>query len=176
MSRGFYLNVSRAEQSKLPADPRFPIAQHISWVRPTGYVTFYHGLEPDNYNYAVLAARPVICDFIQDHVMYRDYTTPNWWTVYYVYANQWTDFNAWIQSQDCLYRWHHSKPATRRNKPGLLHNRANTPEFSFDEVLFKQGYYAKLSDQLFANDDKILLDRLGPVRAEVLKTHDFQQV
>jgi hypothetical protein len=176
MSRGFYSNMPRSQASEMPADPRFPIAQHINWTRPTGTITAYSGLEPDNYNYCVLAKSPMECDFIKDHVFYRDQTTSNWWTAYYVPKKQWNQFIKWIEDQDCICRWYHTKPAALRHKKGLLYNRANTPEFSFDEVLFTQGYYAKLNDKLFSDNDKILLDRMGPVRAEVINYPAFQQV
>ena len=150
-------------------DPRVAIAKHMSWTKTGGIVpTAWRVPEPDNYNHAIRTPRPTVCEFIKDAVFYKELTTNKWWNVFYVLPEQTEDFRAWVDEQDTDLYWYHTKsPAVRQNRPRLY----NTPqaEISVDERLFQMGYYAKLSSKYFSEDDKKLLELLGPIRDRALE-------
>lgn len=169
MSRGFYNFVSRdACWDELPTDPRFPIARHMNWVKPSTVDTEYHHPEPDNYNRVVMADRPVECKFIEDNVFYFDNIRNKWWSVYYVPDHMINDFDLWLDQQKFDLKWRHPKPRALRPRRALLYNRKNCPELSLDERLYTMGYFSKFSEKYFTENDKELLDRLGSVRTEIL--------
>ena len=168
MSKGFYQNIKRADSQHLPADPRFPIARHIGWTRSNLPETEFTIPEPDAYNRAVLAERPLECNFIKNSIFYRDETTTNWWTVYLVPKEQELEFEVWIREQPYKIFWWHPKPAAIRRRKSMLCQRKNLAELTAEERLYTMGYYAKLSQQHFSDNDNILLERLGPVRDIVL--------
>lgn len=174
MSRGFYIDIPRSRQHNLPPDPRFPIAYHIGWTRPTQKLeTDWSTPEPDNYNRAILARKPIECEFVRDAVYYFDAERSAWWTVYCVPKDQLDQFDQWVQEQDYQLRWYQPHPAATRCRKGLLYNRKNGSEMTTEERLYTMGYYAKLSSKYFSDDDRKLLERLGPVRTELLNLPDF---
>jgi hypothetical protein len=169
MSRGFYIGIPRKEQVDLPADPRFPIADHIGWTRPTLKLeTDWSTPEPDNYNRAIMASKPILCPFLKDSVFYRDNVRSAWWSVYLVPPDQIEVFNEWFDQQEHIIRWHQPHPAAIRCRKGFLYNRKNGSDITAEERLFCMGYYAKLSSKFFADDDAPLLKRMGTVRADLL--------
>jgi hypothetical protein len=154
-------------------DPRVPIARHIEWVKSYSNENLFSLPEPDNYNRATLSLRGLECKFIKDQVFYRDITTDNWWTVYYVPDSQTADFDQWIRQQPFLLSWQIAKASKIRPIIKLLHARKNS-DVTDNERLFQMGYYAKLGSKYFSEDDTMLLDRLGPARADILK--DVEEV
>jgi hypothetical protein len=52
-------------------DPRIAIANHIGWVKPYLDFTEWRGLEPDNYNCAVLSDKPMDIPFLDEAVVYK---------------------------------------------------------------------------------------------------------
>lgn len=52
-------------------DPRVAIANHIGWVKPYLDFTEWRGLEPDNYNCAVLSDKPIDIPFLDEAVVYK---------------------------------------------------------------------------------------------------------
>jgi hypothetical protein len=156
-------------QIPLPAyrDPRTPIAFHIGWIKTYAKDIIFSLPEPDNYNRAVCCLRPVECKFINDQVFYRDLTTNLWWTVLYVPEDQINQFDAWVLQQNYLLSWSVQRATRIREQQGLLYARKNS-DITVNERLFQMGYYAKLRDKYFALNDKMLLERLGPARAEVI--------
>lgn len=154
----------------LPAfkDPRIPIARHIEWAKSYSKENFFTLPEPDNYNRATLSRRGLDCKFIKDQVFYRDITTDNWWTVYYVPDNQITEFDSWVRTQNFLLTWSILKAAKIRPAVKLLYARKNS-DVTDNERLFTMGYYTKLGSKYFSEDDTMLLDRLGPARADILE-------
>lgn len=169
MSRGFYINLKRQDQRDLPTDPRFPIAQHIGWVRPTHNETEYFVPEPDNYNRAVMAPKPLECPFIEDQVFYRDLERNAWWSIYYVPQHLANRYDLWINNQTVIYRWWQPNPAAMRQRRPLLYNRINSHEMTTNERLYTMGYYANLHSKYFSDDDTILFSRLGSARANLLE-------
>ena len=167
-SKGFYVNVPKKELDRWPADPRFPIARYMSWTRPNGTQTEYSIPEPDNFNRAVMALRRLTCPFIEDHIFYYDTLRSSWWTVYYVPPSRLQEFDLWVDQQEYIIRWYHSKPAAVRTRKSLLYNRVNSYEITDNERLYTMGYYNKLAEKYFKEDDRPLLDRLGSVRKELL--------
>lgn len=149
-------------------DPRVPIARHMDWVKTTGTVpTAWRVPEPDNYNHAIRTPRPIVCEFVKDAVFYRDLATNKWWNVFYVPEHQVEAFRAWVDQQDTDLYWYHTKPPAIRPSRPRLYNTAQA-EINVDERLFQMGYYAKLGSKYFSEDDKKLLELLGPVRNRVL--------
>ena len=53
----------------------------------------------------------------------------------------------------------------------MLYNRKNSPEMTAEERLYTMGYFAKLHSKYFSEDDTMLLERLGPIRTEVLEQY-----
>lgn len=152
-------------------DPRLPISQHLLWQKSSQAITEYTTPEPSNYNRALIADQPIECKFIQDQVFYRDLKTNKWFTVYYVPPAQITEFDLWIIEQDFLFRWYHPQPPEIKIHRKLLHSRHNG-ELTANERLFGMGYYAKLTSKYFSDNDTMLLERLGPARAEAYKVFD----
>jgi hypothetical protein len=52
-------------------DPRVAIADHIGWQKPYLDFTEWRGLEPDNYNCAVLSDKPIDIPFLDEAVVYK---------------------------------------------------------------------------------------------------------
>ena len=131
------------------ADPRLKVAKHISWQRPYGTDTEYSTPEPDNYNYAVLNPSIEECPFIKNHVFLRDAKSKNWWTIYYVPADQEQDFLAWADPREfisCFTPHRYSK--MRRRRP-FLWTRANGSDsvITENERLYSMGYYQSLQEK-----------------------------
>ena len=148
-------------------DPRIAISKHIAWVRPCAMETEYCLPEPDDYNYGVLGKEIVECKFIEDNVFYKDLNTDMWWSIYYVPKDKVEKFLTWLEQQTFELYWNSQRSGTLRNKRPLLYVRKNQPELTTEERLYSMGYYANLHSKYFSDNDTILLERLGPARAEI---------
>jgi hypothetical protein len=102
-------------------DPRLPVARHIGWTKVLGTETNFTLPEPDNYNRAVIAVKPVECPFIEDQVIYRDLNKDLWATVFYVPEEQQSEFELWLSRTDIQAHWrHNNSPKFRRQRSLLL--------------------------------------------------------
>lgn len=150
-------------------DPRIAIARHMAWIKATGLApTVWRVPEPDNYNHAIRTHRPVACDFVKDAVFYKDLATNKWWNVFYVPQDQTEAFRAWVDQQNTDFYWYHNKAPAPRLTRNILYNTPHA-ELNTEERLFQMGYYAKLSSKYFSEDDKKLLELMGPIRNRVLE-------
>lgn len=185
-SKGYVVWHERGQTNKsLYKDPRVPIAMHMGWQRQQGREVLFNNPQPDNFNRALLAKKPIECKFIANNVFYRDLITNNWWSVYYVPWNngdtfdleagcQIKEFDAWMNSQDYLLAWRNYRPAALRPGKELLYVRKGG-EITVNERLWTMGYYTKLHDKYFSDNSKMLESRLGSARAELNSLIDFSQ-
>ncbi len=154
------------------ADPRIAIGQHIAWVKPYSADTEYSVPEPDNFNYAILANRPWECPFLKNQVLYKCNKHRAWWSVYYVPEEQTNDFILWIKDLEYRFLWNNVRSHKIRQRRPYLWTKKSQPELTDNERLFQMGYYAKLRDKYFSNDDTMLLERIGSARAEAYEILD----
>jgi hypothetical protein len=166
------MKTPRLKKTKKLDDPRIAISKHISWVRPTAYETEYAVPEPDDYNYAVCGTKPIECQFVKDQVFYKQKDNM-WWSVYCVPVEQRTEFLTWLEKQQFEVYWCSSRNVNLRKRRPMLYARKNQPDLTLNERLFAMGYFTNLSSKYFSEDDTMLLERLGPARAEVFD--DFSE-
>lgn len=148
-------------------DPRIPIARHIDWHKTYAKEVEFTKPEPDNYNRAVCADRRLECNFIKDHVFYHDFSldrSEKWWTVYYVPDHKIKQFDDWIKQQQFDLLWVSARTAKINDRKPLLYARKNS-DMTLNERLYTMGYYKKLENKYFSDNNKMLLERLGPARA-----------
>jgi hypothetical protein len=97
-------------------DPRVPVARHIGWQKLFGTETVYCTPEPDNYNKAILTAKPVECVFIEDQVIYKDIVKGLWCTLMYVPEDQMGEYETWMNRLQPDAHWQHKNPPKIRTK------------------------------------------------------------
>jgi hypothetical protein len=159
---------SLAVKGQRTVDPRMPIAKHIGWTAPfnKNSDSEWRVPEPNNYNQAVLADKPLDCPVVANAVYYK--TPDGWWSVYYVIEDDIETFREWIKTQSIQVYWFNNKPPALRNERKLLHHKKNG-DITDNERLFGMGYYSTLANKYFSDNDTMLLERLGSARAEALE-------
>lgn len=183
-SKGFIVwhNPGQVSES-LQKDPRIAVAMHMEWQRQQGREILFANPQPDNFNRALLATRPIECKFIADNVFYKELTTNNWWSLYYVpwndtfdpdVVNKVKEFDTWMNQQDYLLAWRNHRPVAMRPNRELLYVRKGG-EMTVNERLWTMGYYTKLHDKYFSDNSKMLESRLGLARAELNDLIDISQ-
>ena len=157
-----------ALQRRQNNDPRVEIARHIGWTPTTSTKTLSEWTlpEPNNYNRAVRALLPIDCPFCKNAVYYRK--DGKWWSVYLIDDEQDQKFKQWLDTVPIEVYWYHNRKTIIRQPRTLLYARKNQ-EMTENERLYSMGYYSRLSDKYFCNNDKLLLERLGPVRTDILE-------
>lgn len=151
-------------------DPRTALARHIGWHALTNTASYsdFTYPEPINYNYAVRAQRLIHCDFVRNSVFYRDLTENKWWSLYVVEKSAIRQFFDWVKLQPIDIFWFNRTPPQPRRVKRILYN-TKPADINGNERLFQMGYYSKLQSKYFSEDDKKLLELLGPVRDRVLE-------
>ena len=157
----------KTSKSMRVEDPRIAISKHIAWSKPTAYITDYALPEPDNFNYAVMGDKPIECKFLEYQVLYKKPVENKWWSVFFVPSEQRDIFLAWLELQEFDIYWSANRSTMFRDRRPMLWAPKNKPELTDNERLFSMGYYSKLHNKYFSEDDKTLLERLGPARAEI---------
>ena len=96
-------------------DPRIPIADHIGWNKPTiTRDTEWSGLEPDNYNCAVLTTRPLDIPFLDESVTYRH--NNYWTTIFRVDEAELQSVVNYVKDKDYLAIWRNPRATDIRAK------------------------------------------------------------
>lgn len=161
-------------------DPRSAIVKHIGWTPNTishGAITEWRTPEPINYNRAVVADRPLDCEFVRDGVFFRDEETGKWWSVFLVPREQSIQFKHWADQQPIDFFWYHSRPPALRQGKKLLFNNKKAVDITVNERLYQLDYYQKFAVKYFAGDQTIVRQQLGPIRDRVLAdSTDSEQV
>lgn len=152
---------------KVLPDPRIAIVRQLDWTRSTTAETMYALPEPDNYNRAVFARRPQVCDFIEDQVIYKNDYHNGWFTVAYVPEDKLTEFDAWAGAHG-LAIWRHSRPSQFKQPKLLLDRREYYKELSTNERLLTMGYYKKFAVKYFEGDTKIVKSLIGEPRGNLI--------
>lgn len=148
-------------------DPRIPIARQIAWLKPTSNETEFSLPEPDHYNYAGLAGKPIDCPVIASQVFYQAKKSKQWWSVYYVTEKENESFLAWSEDIKFDLCWTPHKTSKMRQRRSMLWTRNNISEDTQtdNERLYTMGYYENLKSKYF-NDDTTYVDSLlGEARA-----------
>jgi hypothetical protein len=144
-------------------DPRIAIAHHIGWERPLGNDTDFHVPEPDNFNYAVKADKPMECPHVDFHVFYKN-PDGTWWTTYLVTAQNKDDFLDWADPIDFKLCWFNKRSPKLRTKKPMLWARKAAQELTLNERLYTMGYYEKFSSKYVDDSGEILSSRMGIAR------------
>jgi hypothetical protein len=153
-------------------DPRIAIARHLGWYRGTAPFTDFPTPEPDNYNRAIFAAKPINCELIEDQVFYYDVNRSYWFSVYYVPDEQVNEFETWIQIVKPTAYWRHLTAPKVRPQKTLLWTRDNKSinTLTDNERLYTMGYYENLKVKYFSNDTAYVDLQLGKSR-DLLKNY-----
>lgn len=149
MNKSKWIMPKAAIGGRYIADPRLQLARHIGWQRPHSVETEYSTPEPDNFNYAVLNPQIEECPFIKNHVFIRELKTKNWWTIYYVPAEQEEEFLIWADPREFISRFTpHRYSKLRQHRP-FLWTRANNSDsvITENERLYTMGYYDDLQQR-----------------------------
>jgi len=150
-------------------DPRTQIARHIQWVKPV-YGKEGRGLtdwsvpEPDAFNSAFFADRPIECPFIRNQVWYYDESKRGWFSVYYVEKDQKATWNHWAMKQNWIAHWTVFKPSQlRRTRPMLEEKKRKKSSYdpSLNERLHELNYYSSLLNKVEEDARSVLIERIG---------------
>jgi hypothetical protein len=153
-------------------DPRLPIAKHIGWERPIGADTDFHVPEPDNYNYAVKADKPMECPHVDFHVYYKD-PDGAWWTTYIVTEKNKDAFIAWAEPIEFQLCWVNPRSPKQRTRRKMLWVKKAAPELTLNERLYTMGYFDKFSTKYVDGAGEILTARMGTLRADLPNWNKF---
>jgi len=96
-------------------DPRIAIANHIGWVKPYLDFTEWQGLEPDNYNCAVLSDKPMDIPFLDEAVVYK--YNNQWCTIFRLYdAEEESAVVEYLMDKDYQAIWRNPRSTDLRRK------------------------------------------------------------
>jgi len=136
-------------------DPRLAVVKHMAWTVHMKYGKTMNSLpEPDNYNFVTFTDKPQDIPDIKYQCWYRDKMRGGWFNLYILQnveqanaIHRWLQNNAWMAYWD----WPQS-PAIRTKMPQIENDnkrmfRKIKSEYTFDEMLYVQGYYDKLLDR-----------------------------
>lgn len=159
------------EPSTVFIDPRLPVVKHISWISNTHEGrTFNKTPEPDNYNFAIFAARPHEIQGIDYQCWYRDRLRGGWFSLSVLRNPEETHLaHTWLQTNDWYAYWVYTYAPKIRPVMSSIDRqtyRKNTKlEPVLDEILFQQGFYDTLVKRGL---DEMSLQRLtGTPRSEL---------
>lgn len=170
MSKGYFVwheSVKIKNRHDL-IDPRMAIVRHIGWDRTTSDDTPWTTPEPNNYNRAIMVARPAIPPMVKNCICYQQ-EDKFWWMVSLVTADIKSLYDAWEFTQPYHVRWFHPNAPGIKPQRKLLYGQNKNCDITANERLFAMGYYANLSSKYFGDDDTMLLSRLGPVRDRIFE-------
>lgn len=150
-------------------DPRTPIARHIQWTKPI-YGKEGRGLtdwsvpEPDTFNSAFFADKPIECPFIRNQIWYYDESKKGWFSVYFVERDQKATWNQWFLGQPWIAYWTVIKQSQLRRTRPLLEEKKrkkSTHEPSLNERLHELNYYSSLLNKVEEDAKFSILQRIG---------------
>lgn len=159
-------------------DPRLKIVQQTNW-QSTNKETSLFGIEPNNYNFAIYDNRPHDIKFIKDQCWYkidqifRRDKIKGWISVYVIQDRDLTiRFNQEIIKIQprAVWRYDKFKPVKPR-RPLLERENAHKPRsdtnFNTEERLWQLGYFEKLQNKYFYDNDRFV-EVVGTPRGAVL--------
>lgn len=142
-------------------DPRLAVVKHTGWQAQTKNGKTSNSLpEPDNYNFAIFTAQPHDILDVKYQCWYRDRKRGGWFNLYVIQnVEQANAIHKWLQNNTWMAYWEWAvSPKIRTKMPKIesdnkrMFRRVKT-EYTFDEVLYVQGYYDKLlekgADEIF---------------------------
>jgi len=141
----------------LLGDPRVKLAQHIAWQppkmvnHPRGTTSL--GLEPDNYNRAVVYAKPCYIPDIRNQIWFKDPSKNGWVSLYYVSEQELPIYNAWRVNNDYWASWSAFKAVQPREYINPIALKARNTEKNYvktrlyEERLHDQGYVLRLRER-----------------------------
>ena len=91
-------------------DPRLAIAKQMAWRNNRQTTTDYSIPEPDNFNRALVSAKWIECEFLEDQIMFYDRVRKSYISCYYVPAKQIKQFDAWVLTVGASAIWYHTNP------------------------------------------------------------------
>lgn len=158
------------DKQELP-DPRIPIVRHIQW-QPPQYTVNTRGLttwstpEPDAYNYAFLADRPIECPFLENQIWYYHEHLKKWFSVYYVPNEKKLTWARWFIHQPWLAHWTVFKESQlRRTRPLLMQEKRKTKheDPTLNERLHELNFYSSLLNKSEESIRDAVKERIGGI-------------
>ena len=160
-----------SEKRELP-DPRIPIVHHIKWAVPAygngsmkGF-TDWSTPEPDAFNCAFFANKPIECPFIENQIWYYEPYHEGWFSVYFVKEEKKLEWARWFMSQPWRAHWSVFKRSQlRRTKPLLLQEKRKTKheDLTLNERLYEMDYYSLLLNKSEEGIRDAIKERIGGI-------------
>lgn len=136
-------------------DPRLAVVKHTEWTAQAKDGKTMHSLpEPDNYNFAIFTLLPHDIHDVKYQCWYRDKRRGGWFNLYVIQTVEEANaIHRWLQNNTWLAYWDWSISPKLRTKMPRIENdnrrmfRKIKSEYTFDELLYVQGYYDKLVER-----------------------------
>jgi len=148
--------------TRLP-DPRVSVAILTNWSPADNDHRQTHGVEPDNYNFAVYDDKPHDLKFIQNSVFYSSQhpSLSGWFSLYVIEERlQAILFNREMLKIQPRAVWRYSRAKPIRPVKTLLpkerEEKIRTQGLTIEERLWQTGYYANLQHKYFDGDEKFI--------------------
>jgi len=110
-----YWTVKPGVKINIFRDPRIAIADHIGWQKPYLDFTEWRGLEPDNYNCAVLSNKPLDIPFLDQSVTYK--YNDQWCTIFRLdHVEEEQSVIEYLMDKDYLAIWRNPRAVALRRK------------------------------------------------------------
>jgi hypothetical protein len=100
-------------------DPRLAIAKQIGWRKGINSSTEFSVPEPDNFNRAIVCAKWIECEFLEDQVMFYDRVRKSYISCYYVPLKQIKQFDAWVKTLAPIGVWYHTNPPKIKERKSI---------------------------------------------------------
>lgn len=127
-------------------DPRAIISKHIAWdgYKGSSDTTSWSIPEPDNYNFAILAAKPIEYPGVNDQCWFK--WEEFWLSCYYDHSLEYIDFIRYTFTQDFIAYWHPRRKIKPKIRERLLDRdiRKNIISLPENHILWYQNHYTGL--------------------------------
>jgi len=147
---------------RLP-DPRVSVAILTGWSPIDTNHRQTHGVEPDNYNFAVYDDKPHDLKFIENSVFYSSQhpSLSGWFSLYVIEEKlQAILFNREMLKiqPKAVWRYQYAKPVrpVKTLLPRESSAKIRNPSLTVEERLWQTGYYANLQHKYFDGDEKFI--------------------
>jgi hypothetical protein len=161
--------------AKKMRDPRIKVGFHMGWSTYHASWTTWPTPEPDNFNRAILADKPIDCELTKNCLYWRD-QTGKWWSLYIIAQDKMLHFEIWLKSQTIEVLWVHNSTPEIRTRRAMLHAyRHDSIDFTDNEWLYIKGYYKNFVSKYYSQRlEDFVAEQLGPPRQAVLE-YDLSQ-
>lgn len=165
---------SQHRDLNLTFDPRVAIARHIDWAQTGSKQTSWSIPEPENYNFCLVAKKPIENNLARAACWYLHDKTHLWISCYYAPAVASIDLVRWVYKQDYMAYWQPVRRLSYKSRERLLDQgvRKNNKEVPLNHLLLFQNVYDSLKYKC-DDYDTIVEEYIGHPS---YKPEDWQQV